>query len=98
MVVGSAAQEPLGGLPSPVVEIARDLTPLGEAAFTGQITHIRDFDAIPDRYPDTVLRSRGRRSNLNIPMIRDSQAISRVALMIPASLSGILTCRVRLGR
>ena len=78
MVVGSAVQEPQAGLPSPVVEIAMDLTPLGEAAFTGQITHIRDFDAIPDRYPDTVLRSRGRRSNLNIPMIRDNVVVGVV--------------------
>ncbi len=97
MVVGSAAAQPdpQAGPPAPIVEIAMGLTPLGEAAFTGQITHIRDFDTIPDRYPDTVLRSRGRRSNLNIPMIRDSVVIG-VATFSRAEPGGYTDAEVAL--
>ncbi len=97
MVVGSTADRPgvQSGPPAPIVDIAMGLTPLGEAAFTGQITHIRDFDTIPDRYPDTVLRSRGRRSNLNIPMIRNSVVIG-VATFSRAEPGGYTDAEVAL--
>ena len=51
----------------------------GPRRSTGEVIHIRDWDAEdPGRYPASASRARRRRSALTIPMIRDDEVIGVV--------------------
>jgi signal transduction histidine kinase/DNA-binding response OmpR family regulator/putative methionine-R-sulfoxide reductase with GAF domain len=49
-----------------------DSSPLGHAALTGEVLHVRDWTAVPDDfYPNSIARRRGQRSSLVVPMLRN---------------------------
>ncbi|MGH7787774.1 MAG: GAF domain-containing protein, partial [Candidatus Binatia bacterium] len=56
-----------------------DSSPLGHAAMTGQIIHVRDWSALPaDVYPTSLARGAGRSSSLVVPMVRNGVTVGVV--------------------
>ncbi len=53
-----------------------DDIPMSEACRTAQPVHIRDWHQVPpDRYPDTAMRTWGRRSTLSLPLLRNREVV-----------------------
>ena len=53
-----------------------DDIPMSEACRTARPVHIRDWDDVPpDRFPDTQMRTWGRRSTLSLPLLRDREVV-----------------------
>jgi GAF domain-containing protein/CheY-like chemotaxis protein len=53
-----------------------DDIPMAEACRTGQPVHIRDWNEVPpDRFPDTQMRTWGRRSTLSLPLLRNREVV-----------------------
>ena len=47
-----------------------------EAAFTGRLVHIRNWDDLPhDQYPKSVLRGSGLKSTLHLPLLRNNEVV-----------------------
>ena len=56
-----------------------DSSPLGHAALTGEVLHVRDWTSVPDDfYPNSIARRRGQRSSLVVPMLRNGVAVGVV--------------------
>ena len=56
-----------------------DSSPLGHAAMTGEIIHVRDWSALPaDVYPSSLARGAGRSSSLVVPMVRNGVTVGVV--------------------
>ncbi len=53
-----------------------DDIPMSEACRSAQPVHIRDWDEVPpDRFPDTAMRTWGRRSTLSLPLLRNREVV-----------------------
>jgi GAF domain-containing protein/DNA-binding response OmpR family regulator len=56
-----------------------DSSPLGHAALTGELIHVRDWSALPpDLYPNSLVRGSGRSSSLVVPMVRNGVTVGVV--------------------
>jgi len=59
-----------------------DSSPLGHAAMTGEIIHVRDWSALPaDVYPSSLARGAGRSSSLVVPMVRNGVTVGVVGFV-----------------
>jgi two-component system, NtrC family, sensor kinase len=53
-----------------------DDIPMSEACRTAEPVHIRDWHEMPpDRFPDTSMRTWGRRSTLSLPLLRNHEVV-----------------------
>ena len=81
--VASDSFRPDGQPVQPVLNLPIDRSsPTGEAALTGQIVHIADWDALPTgSYPASPLHSYGVKSGLAVPMLRNGVVVGAVAFV-----------------